>query len=283
MTAGAGRRFHAAFLLAALLLGAIACSGDEAAPRSAEVDELYALSEVGPRLTAVREFLDAQLELHRDHWTPAQFAVAERMLAERFSDEELSERILDHLESRQDPRFSGDVLEWLRTPKTREIHRDTSFSTGADRVEDFRSFIAAGGREAPSAERLASIERYDRAARRSSDSARSLLFASYGVGLMSDALAPPDERVGPEAVRDSVERKGRLLAPFFEEVSALMLRFAFRSLSDEEMATFVAYAESEPGQWYYGCLSDAFLDTLEEISGELGAAFLIALEAQPDA
>jgi hypothetical protein len=231
----------------------------------------------------VREFLDAQLELHRTRWTPEQFAVAERMLAERFSDDELSARILDHLESLQDPRFSSAVLEWLRDPRTREIHTDAGFSTGADRVEDFRAFVAEGGREAPSAERLALIERYDRAARRSSDSARSLLFASYGVGLMSDALAPPDERVGAEAVRDSVERKGRLLAPFFQEVSVLMLRFAFRSLSDEEMADFVAYTESEPGQWYYGCLSDAFLDTLEEIASDLGEAFLIALEAQPDA
>jgi hypothetical protein len=283
MTAGARCRPLASILLAALLLGALGCARNEDASRSAEVLALYELSQVEPRIAAVREFLDAQLQLHRGHWTPEQFAVAERLIAERFSDSALSERILDRLEELHDPRYSAAVLEWLRSPETHAIHEDAGFSTGADQVDDFRAFIGGSGREPVPAPRLALIERYDVAARRSRDSARSLLFASYGVGLMSDALAPPDERVGPEAVRESAQRKNRLLEPFFEEISSLMLRFAFRKLSDEQIEAFVAYSESEPGQWYYGSLSDAFLGTLEEISNDLGAVFSQALTAQPDA
>jgi hypothetical protein len=54
-------------------------------------------------------------------------------------------------------------------------------------------------------------------------------------------------------------------------------------LSDADVAAFVERSESEPMQWYYRTLSNVFLDTLEEISNDLGAAFVTALESQPDA
>ena len=66
-------------------------------------------------------------------------------------------------------------------------------------------------------------------------------------------------------------------------VDALMLRFAFRELSDDEVAGFVDDSEAEPAQWYYRGLSEAFLGALDEISESLGVAFLSALDAQPDA
>jgi hypothetical protein len=53
-------------------------------------------------------------------------------------------------------------------------------------------------------------------------------------------------------------------------------------LSDAEVAAVVERSESEPVQWYYRTLSNVFLDTLEEVSSNLGATFVAALESQPD-
>jgi len=99
---------------------------------------------------------------------------------------------------------------------------------------------------------------------------------------MAEALEPSDERAATDDLRKSTERKSELLMPVFEELSAITMLFAFRGLTDADVAAFVERCESEPIQWYYQILSNAFLDTLEEISNGLGVEFVTALEAQPD-
>ena len=283
MNSGTGRQIVAASLLAALLVGGHGCSRDEARLGTDEARELYALSHISLRFGVVREFLDEQIALHRATWTPEQFENASRVTEQRLSAEILSRKILDHLATQPDPRFTAAVLEWLRTSEARQVHEAAAITTDAEIAAEFKAFMAAEGQRQPSAERLALIERYDRAARCSSDSRSSLRLAIYAAGVMSDALAPSEARAGAEASRKFAERKSELLEPVFEELSAITLQFAFRGLSDADVAAFVERSESEPVQWYYRTLSNAFLGALEEISSDLGAVFVAALESQPDA
>ncbi len=283
MNSSAGRQIVAVPLLAALLIVGHGCSRGEARLSTEEALELFALSHISPQLDAVREFLDAQIALRRTTWTPEQFDIATRVIGERLAAENLSRMILDRLETQPDPPFTDTVLEWLRTPEVRQVHAAATTTTNAGTAAELRAFMAVENRIRPSDERLALIERYDRAARCSSDSSSSLRLAIYGAGVMSDALLPSDARAGTDALRRFAEQKSELLAPFFEELSAVILQFAFRGLSDAEVAAVVERSESEPVQWYYRTLSNVFLDTLEEVSSNLGATFVAALESQPDA
>ena len=282
MNSNTGRQIAAVPLLVALLVAGHGCSRDDARLSTDEALELFELSHISPQFDVVREFLGAQLVQPRATWTPEQFEVATRIVGEHLSTENLSRKILERLETQPDPQFTDTVLEWLRTPEVRQVHAAAATTTNAKAGAELKAFLAAEDRIQPSGERLALIERYDRAARRSSDSSSSLRLAIYGAGVMSDALLPSDARAGADALRQFAEQKSELLAPIFEELSAVMLQFAFRGMSDADVSAFVERSESEPGQWYYGTLSNAFLDTLEEISSKLGAAFVTELESQPD-
>jgi hypothetical protein len=283
MNAGAGRQFIAVSLLAALLVGGHGCSRDEATLSSDEARELYELSHISLQFDGVRGFLDSQIALHGVAWTPEQLEVATRVTAERLSAENLSRKILDRLAAQPDPRFTDAVLQWLRTSEARQVHAAAAIMTNAKTAVELNVFMTAENRLEPSEERLALIERYDRAARYSSNSSSSLRLAIYGAGMMSDALVPSDARAGAEALRQFAEQRSELLEPIFEELSAVTLQFAFRGLSDADVAAFVERSESEHMQWYYRTLSNVFLDTLEEISSNLGAAFVAALESTPGA
>jgi hypothetical protein len=283
MIAGALPRAFAALLLAELLVAAHGCSRAEDAAHADEFRELYGLSEVTSQLEAVREFLRVQLQEQRVQWTSEQFDTAIQVVEAHFAEASVSERIIDRLAAQQDPRFVATVIDWLRTPEARRVHATAGITTATEAGNEFRDFMLAKQASPPSKARLALIERYDRAARRSSDSRRSLMLASYGVSLMADAIAADDVRAGTPAVREFVERRSELLTPLFEELAAIRLAFAFRDLSDADLAAFVEHSESDAVQWYYQAQSSALLDTLEEVSNGLGSAFVAALAASPDA
>ena len=85
------------------------------------------------------------------------------------------------------------------------------------------------------------------------------------------------------ACKQCLTVEAELPEPVFQELSEVTLLFAFRGWSDADVAAFVERCESEPLQWYYVTLSTVFFDILEEISNDLGSAFVAALESQPDA
>jgi hypothetical protein len=283
MHSGTGRQIIAGSLLASLLVAGHGCSREEAGLGIDEARELYALSHIAPLFDVAHEFLDAQIAMRQGTWSPEQIDVATRVIGNRLAAGTLAPRIIERLEAQPDPRFTDTVMEWLRTSEARQIHAATAATTDAEATAKFRDFMATERQLELSENRLALIERYDRAAHCSSDSFGALRLAIYGAAMMSDALAPSDARNEADSLRQFAEQKSELLEPVFEELSAVTLRFAFRGLSDADVAAFVERSESEPMQWYYRTLSNVFLETLEEISNDLGAAFVAALESQPDA
>lgn len=283
MNSGTGRQIVAASLLVALIVGAHACSRGDAKLGSEEARELYELSHISLRFGVVREFLNAQIALHRATWTPEQFEVATRVLDERLSEEALARAIVDRLAKQPEPRFKEAVLAWLGTSEARQVHAAPAITTDAETAAELKGFMAGEYQLQPSETRLALIERYDRAAHCSSDSSSLLRLSVYGAGVMSDALMPGDARAGDAFLKKFAEEKSELLEPIFEELSVIMLQFAFRGLSDAEVAAFVERSESEPMQWYYRTLSNVFLDTIGEITSDLGTSFSTALESKPSA
>jgi hypothetical protein len=283
MHSGTGRQIVAFWLLASLFMAGHGCSRDGATLGVDQARELYALSHIPPQFDFAQEFLIAQIALRQATWSPEQSAAASRVAEERLASGSLSSQIIARLAATAEPPFTKEILEWLRTPEVRQVHAAAGATTNTETAAEFRKFMTAMDRPKPSAERLALVERYNQAARSSSDSLASLRLAIYGAGVMSDAIEPPDARVGADALKEFSEQKTELLEPIFQELSAVTLVFAFRGWSDADVAAFVERCESEPLQWYYVTLSTVFFDILEEISNDLGSAFVAALESQPDA
>jgi len=283
MHTNTGLKIVAVSLFASLLAVVHGCARSAATLGVDEARNLYDLSHISPQFDVAHEFLDAQLTTYQATWSPEQLEIAARVIDESLSAENVTRKVLERLEAQPDPHFMNAVFEWLHMPETRRILAATAATTNPKAIADFKDFMAGDGQLQPSEDRLGLIERYDTAARFSSDSIGSLRLAIYGAAEMSDALAASDARTGADASRQFAEQRSKLLEPVFKELSALTLRFAFRGMSDAEVATFVGNSESEPMQWYYRTLSTVFLGTLEEIANDLGTAFTTALESQPDA
>jgi hypothetical protein len=282
MRAHSGIRFSAALFLAAALAWSQGGSNAARAEPNAGPREIYQLSDLSGRIQLVLGYANEALAKRQAQFTAEQFEVAKQVIRQQFAAEKLERRLLQILEERAGGDYPKGALDWLRTPLGRKIMRARIASYDPVDPAEMADFAEQRQANPPSQKRLELIERYSNSALLSSVDSMTVLFASYGVAAMVEALKPEGERLGPEALMKSMDSQRALLEPIFEETSAVTSLFAFRNLSDEEIEALVAFSESEAGQWYHGTTSSTFVETLRETTASLGDAFLAALRARSE-
>jgi hypothetical protein len=281
MFARTGIRDFATLLLGAVLISSPGCSDRTPADPNAGIREIFYLSDLSGQIQSVLDHVNGSLEMQRARFTAEQFEIAKQVIQKQFATEKVEQRMLDFLEKQTEREYLDENLEWLHTPLGKKIveARIATYRPGS--AAEMASFVEKKRANPPSQKRLELIERYDAAARLSSIASETMLLPAYGTAVMVDALEPKDERQGPKALRESMISRRALLEPIFKEMSAVTSLFAFRDLSDEEIEAVVIFSESEAGKWYYETTSTVFLETLLEITANLGGTLVAALSAQP--
>lgn len=280
MLANTGTRGFLALLLATAPIWSQGCSDTTPADPNAGMREIYALSDLPGQLPHVRGSADGALAQQQGQFTAEQLEIAKQVIGQQFASEKLEERVLELLEKQAEREHLKKTLEWLRTPLARKIMQARIAIHDPSGSAEMKSFVDQKEANPPSEKRLELIERCDAAALFSSIMSEAVLLPAYGIAVMVDTLKPEDERLGPEALLETMDSQRVLLEPIFEEMSAITSLFAFRDLSDEEIEAFVSFSESEAGKWYHGTTSGVFLDTLRETAANLGNTLVGALLAQ---
>ena len=281
MIAGTGVRGFAALLLASTSVWSQGCSDTTPADPKAGMREIYYLSDLPGQIPSVHSIVEGALAERDSQFTAEQLEIAKQVIREQFASEKLEKRVLEFLEQQALREHLGETLEWLRTPLGRKIVQARIAIHSPVGSAEMTRFVEQKEVNPPSRKRLELIERYDAAALLSGMASETVLLSAYGIAVMVDALKPEGERLGPEALLDSMNSQRSLLEPIFEETSAMTSLFAFRDLSDEELEALVIFAESAAGRWYHGTTSSVFLETLRETTASLGDTFIVALLAQP--
>ena len=166
----------------------------------------------------------------------------------------------------------GTALEWLRSPFARRMER--AESSGFE--GSLESYIAGLESAPPSGDRVELLLRLDRASG-TSDAAvemqvammKALLQGMYSLGAGTDhAIERAVDLARPKFARETRNR------------IQLSLHFLYRDVSDDELVQYLAYLESEDGEWLTRVLLKALFAAMEEgarRSGEVLAERLTEL------
>jgi hypothetical protein len=276
-----GIRMFAVLLLAISLVWSTGCSESPPADPNAGMRELYDLSDLPRQVQPLAAFIESTLEQQRAQFTSEQFEVAKQVIRTQFNPDDLAGQARDRVEKQPQRDLLGATLESLRSPAVRNVIQAKVTVLRPSRAEEMKAFFEQERASPATQKRRELIERYDRSARASSIAAEIMLLSANCVTVMANALTPPEERLGPAALRKSTIERQKLLEPIFEEMTLVVSLFGFRNISDEELESFVTFSESEAGKWYYEITSAALLGTLRDITANLDTVFIAALPTRP--
>lgn len=232
----------------------------------AAVDELLELSGLRAQLGALALGIRAELQELRPGLDARDRVGMDRIAARHFDPGMLYARVRLELGRRVDRAKLGAALAWYRSPLGRRITRHEVAAISAER----------GATPLPSDERLALVQRLDE---RGGASETTLDVAMTLVRSLARSSAPRR----PAHLRltsDQVEERIRLariegLTPIRIACLQHML-FAYRELTDVELAGYVRFVESPAGQWYVEAMNRALVDAAG-VAAELATVELVTL------
>lgn len=232
----------------------------------AAVDELLELSGLRAQLGALALGIRAELQELRPGLDARDRVGMDRIAARHFDPGMLYARVRLELGRRVDRAKLGAALAWYRSPLGRRITRHEVAAISAER----------GATPPPSDERLALVQRLDE---RGGASETTLDVAMTLVRSLARSSAPRR----PARLRltsDQVEERIRLariegLTPIRIACLQHML-FAYRELTDVELAGYVRFVESPAGQWYVEAMNRALVDAAG-VAAELATVELVTL------
>jgi len=275
------RKVAALAFCAALGFGLGCEKAMETADPDAQMREIYFLSYLPGQVEPVGAYVEQALGQQKPLFTEEQYSVAEAVVKRELSPEKIEAATLERLAEQPQREYLDEGLAWLKTPPVRKFMAMRSSAWSPAGLVEMKAYMEQEQQNPPSPERIALIERYDAATNSSGLTAETMLLAAYGVAVMHDALQPPEKRLGPQKLQESMASQRAVLAPIFKETSIVAHKFAFSSLSDEQVAEIVEFAESNPGQWLYTTISTTFLNALLQSTANLGTLFLAALPEPP--
>ncbi|MBW1799739.1 MAG: hypothetical protein JRJ85_03310 [Deltaproteobacteria bacterium] len=179
-------------------------------------------------------------------------------------------KLLEQIAENMDPLRAREVLEWLESPlglRITALEENASTKT----VERNRAAFAKNIRnDPPDPERLALYGRFEKAVG-TAEAVADLITVSYeGIARGVNKTMPVDTRMDSETIERELANTRSAALDKYRESSKIDFLFTYRDLSDEELETYLAFAESKVGRWYHGMLFKSLNAVQSRVSEDMG-------------
>ncbi len=232
----------------------------------AAVDELLELSGLRAQLGALALGIRDELKELRAGLDARDRVEMDRIAARHFDPEMLYARVRLELGRRVDRAKLGAALVWYRSPLGRRITRHEVLAISAER----------GGTPLPSDERLAQVQRLDERGGASETTLDVAMTLVRSLARSSAPRRPAYLRLTSDQVEERI-RLARIQALTPIRIACLQhMLFAYRELTDVDLAEYVRFVESPAGQWYVEAMNRALVDAAG-VAAELTAVELVTL------
>jgi hypothetical protein len=267
-TAEVAAALAAGLLISLLLPLPNAAGADETAAQT--MRDLYESSGLRSQVASTAELVSQGLAQQPGRIAPETLDAARRAVQRAYDAGALEAALLANLASRYDAGHAASSLAWLRSPLGQRIARLEGASATSDGVRRMQQFALGLENDPPSPQRQA-LERRFEAVLKTAESMLELTMAtSLGLAIALDTTHPADRRAGPDEMRAEVEARRAWLQPMLRRVAMVGFFFTYRELSDDEIETYIGFAESEAGRWYRDVLMGSFLDAVSTASRAIG-------------
>ncbi len=232
----------------------------------AALDELLELSGLRAQLGALALGIRAELQELRAGIDARDRVEMDRIAARHFDPEMLYTRVRLELGRRVDRAKLGAALAWYRSPLGRRITRHEVAAISAER----------SGTPLPSDERLAQVQELDERGGASETTLDVAMTLVRSLARSSAPLRPAHLRLTSNQLEERISL-ARIQAITPIRIACLQhMLFAYRELTDVELAEYVRFVESPAGQWYVEAMDRALVDAAG-VAAELTAVELVTL------
>ncbi|OGL02427.1 MAG: hypothetical protein A3E31_10405 [Candidatus Rokubacteria bacterium RIFCSPHIGHO2_12_FULL_73_22] len=251
---------------------AAASAADATAPGAvaadrATIDELLDVSGLKRQLAPITTRIRSEFHAQHGQLAARDLARAEQITARHVRTETVYGLIAEGVGKRSDAAKLAAALAWYRSPVGRRITElEVAFSRSSGTEREIERYVGRLQQSPPARERLALVQRLDAAGRATETSLDVSIAIIRSLASAVDPYLPAERRLSRSQLESRIRQ---VRAQVFEQVrrlSFVMMLFIYRDVSDADLARYVAFAESEPGQWYVSAVSGAFVDAVGGIA-----------------
>jgi hypothetical protein len=265
-----------------VLLGSVvpAVAADvKPAERTRVVAEVLELAAVRSSVEQLPRALGKELAQQPPVSEPAARDVIVPALRQAFNADQLYAFVQSTFESEYDGARLSAIAKQLRTPLGRRMAALEVEAQSPSSNDAMREFMAKLPNNRPPPERLALIRRLDSASHATEVNLEMTVAAQIAAARVVDVALPPAQRRNPPDVPAALRALPLITWSQARTATEDGLLFAYRTVNDKDLRTYVATAESDAGRWFSGVLQRAFLNAftmataqaVERVQSELAA------------
>ena len=244
--------------------------------REALITETLEISGTKKALETIPAHIRAQFEARQTPLKPEERARVAKILGDAFRTDVLYGAVRGAFRTNYDPSRMGFVIGQLRTPLFRKAAALELAASEPGAKQDLERFAVGLQGDVPKPARVALAQRYE-AAIRSAELQIEMGVVAYKAVTRSLEPVLPSEKRPTARETDFAERTLRAQQDSLVRAALVRWLYTFRSLTDEELAEYVAFSETDAGRWFAGTqrkgLLDAMRTAMDAAARQMAAAF----------
>ena len=244
--------------------------------REALIGEALEISGTKKSLETIPAHIRAQFEARQTPLKPDEKTRVGKILGDAFRPDVLYSAVRGAFRTNYDPQRMNFVIGQLRTPLFRKIAALEVAASEPGARQDLERFTIGLQGDIPQPARVALVQRYEASMRSAELQIEMGVVAFRAVTRSLEPVLPSEKRLTAREA-DSAERSLRAQQDGLVRAALVRWLYTFRSLTDEELAEYVAFAETDAGRWFVATqrkgLLDAMRTAMDAAARQMAAAF----------
>jgi len=244
--------------------------------REALITEALEISGTKHALETIPAHIRAQLDVRQTPIKPEEKARVVKILGDAFRPDVLYGAVRAAFKANYDPSRMGFVIGQLRTPLFRKVAALEVAASEPGAKQDLARFAIGLQGDVPKPARVALVQRYEASMRSAELQIEMGVVAFKAVSRSLEPVLPSEKRPTAREM-DSAERTLRAKQDSLVRDALVRWLYTFRSLTDEELGEYVAFAETDAGRWFVTTqrkgLLDAMRTAMDAAARQMAAAF----------
>ena len=244
--------------------------------REALITEALEISGTKHALETIPAHIRAQLDVRQTPIKPEEKARIVKILGDAFRTDVLYGAVRAAFKANYDPSRMGFVIGQLRTPLFRKVAALEVAASEPGAKQDLERFAIGLQGDVPKPARFALVQRYEASMRSAELQIEMGVVAFRAVSRSLEPVLPSEKRPTAREM-DSAERTLRAKQDSLVRDALVRWLYTFRSLTDEELGEYVAFAETDAGRWFVTTqrkgLLDAMRTAMDAAARQMAAAF----------
>ena len=247
--------------------------GSVSAAQRSGLDELLERSGLRVQLESLSAGVRIQFLRGQGRISSQDRATIDRIASTNFDADAIYSRIKLEFERNLDADKLAEALAWYRSPLAKRITAlelmALAFENGLDNVSIER--------KQASYERIALVERLDAVGGASETTVDVTLSIVRSLTRAFQPVLPASARVSNAQLEEQIARARSRTLEQIRSACLVSMLLAYRSLTDQELAEYVRFAESEAGHWYMSVMNSALLAAVDVAAAATAAELATAV------